>query len=228
MVKIIKELGMKYPEKARSATPRLRAFVLVECACGTQWEAQKDNINAGRTTKCKECQREETRKRQTKHGGYSKRKPSRIMAIYKNMLNRCYKSTCKAYKDYGSKGVTVCDEWKDPETGFSDFRTWSLANGYQDDLVCDKDYLCDKLQISPKVYSPSTCQWVTRAQNGAYTSRLSEEAQKILVDKYLVGTTPQDIAVEYDYTYQGILYILEKHKVYTPKPNKQKQTPETV
>jgi len=27
------------------------------------------------------------------------------------MLQRCYNEKCKAYKNYGAKGVTVCDEW---------------------------------------------------------------------------------------------------------------------
>lgn len=30
---------------------------------------------------------------------------------YVMMLNRCYNSRCKAYKNYGARGITVCDRW---------------------------------------------------------------------------------------------------------------------
>jgi len=37
------------------------------------------------------------------------------------MIMRCYSKKHPGYKDYGGKGVTVCDEWRDPDTGFEAF-----------------------------------------------------------------------------------------------------------
>lgn len=35
-------------------------------------------------------------------------------------------------------------------------------------LVIDKDILCTKLNIRPKIYSPETCLWITKKENDSY------------------------------------------------------------
>lgn len=219
-MKVIKDLGSKVPANSRSANPRARKHLLVECSCGYQWEVLAENYNAGKVNMCKSCQSKIISAAQDKNKGYKDRKPSRLRAIYNNMKDRCYNPTKKAYKDYGAKGITICDEWLNPETGFIAFQKWALDNGYKDNLVCDKDYLCNKLNISPKVYSPNTCIWVTKEENSGMTSRLTDKEQKLLVEKYKAKTTIKELALEYGYTYQGIMYILEKHKAHVRKPNK--------
>lgn len=218
-MKFIKDLGLKLPAKTFSDNPRMRKHCLLECDCGTQWEALTENYNGGRITMCRLCKNKLIGSIQNKGKGYTNKKPSRIRAVYNNMIDRCYKQNKKAYKDYGAVGVTVCDEWLDKDTGFISFREWSESNGYADNLVCDKDYLCEKLGISPKIYSPSTCTWMTPEENGALTSRLSQKEQSVLVEKYLNNSTVRELSIEYNYTYEGIVYILKKHNVYK-KQNK--------
>lgn len=226
MVKIIKDLGSILPSNTRSANPRKRKHYLVECECGVQWEALAENVNAGKVTKCIICKGKAVAIRNHKHGGYTNGKPTRLMAIYKNMIARCTDPKDPSYPRYGGKGVTVAPEWLCKDTGFTSFKTWAESNSYADHLVIDKDILCDELGISPKVYSPITCKWITPQENGAYTSRLSESEQLTLVNLYTTGTnTPMELAEIYDYTYQGILYILEKYDVYKPTPNKRTKFP---
>lgn len=49
--------------------------------------------------------------------------------IYKkwdNQINRCYRPTSDSYKNYGAKGIGVCDEWRlSPEK----FIYWSITEG---------------------------------------------------------------------------------------------------
>ena len=80
-------------------------------------------------------------------------------------MGRCYLENNGNYKMYGAKGVFVCDEWKGNPGAFI---TWALANGYKKGLCIDKDIICDSLSISPKVYSPKTCQFITRSENSKY------------------------------------------------------------
>lgn len=40
--------------------------------------------------------------------GYSKK---RIYYIWQSMIRRCYDPSSKKYKDYGGRGIQVCDEW---------------------------------------------------------------------------------------------------------------------
>lgn len=40
---------------------------------------------------------------------------------YKSMLRRCYAPTSSAYKDYGGRGIKVCDRWREPKMGYYNF-----------------------------------------------------------------------------------------------------------
>lgn len=76
------------------------------------------------------------------------------------MIHRCYGKRTDANKYWDN--VTVCPEWRD---NFLTFKKWSLKNGYKKKLHLDKDILCDKLNIYPKIYSPDTCLWITGFEN---------------------------------------------------------------
>ena len=91
-----------------------------------------------------------------------------LFKLYHRMLDRCYNVNTQNYSTYGAKGVHVCAEWKDnPERFFQ----WALINGWKEGLVLDKDILCDKLGIHPKVYSPNTCQFITQSLNSHIGAR---------------------------------------------------------
>lgn len=38
-----------------------------------------------------------------------------------NAIHRCHSPHNAAYKNYGARGIKVCDEWRNPTTGFQDF-----------------------------------------------------------------------------------------------------------
>ena len=87
------------------------------------------------------------------------------LSRYVQILLRCYDKNCKSYKNYGAKGVKMCEEWLNSPDAFIN---WCENNGYSEDKVLDKDILCDKLNINPKIYSPETCMFITKEENQQY------------------------------------------------------------
>lgn len=87
-----------------------------------------------------------------KHG----KRNTRLYGIWLQMKNRCFNTKTERYKDYGGRGITVCDEWKNDFTKFYD---WSISNGYQENLTIDRI-------DNDGNYEPSNCRWVTvKTQN---------------------------------------------------------------
>ena len=71
------------------------------------------------------------------------------------MKKRCYNKRDNQYKNYGGKGVVVCDEWKNDYTSFM---KWAYANGYDETLKRGKCSI-DRINVNGN-YEPSNCRWV--------------------------------------------------------------------
>lgn len=82
-------------------------------------------------------------------------KKRRLYSVFSNMKKRCYDTNCFAYKDYGARGITICDEWL---KSTSSFVHWALLNGYKNGLQIDRINNDDG-------YSPTNCRFVTRFVN---------------------------------------------------------------
>ena len=131
---------------------RLRNFYTCECRCGTILDVRCEAVLKGTTKSCgcasREAAREVCIKRNTKHGLYG----TAIYHIWKDMRSRCNDTASNRYYRYGNRGIKVCNEWNNSETGFLTFYNWAINNGYEEGLTIDR------IDIDGN-YEPSNCKW---------------------------------------------------------------------
>ena len=129
---------------------------LCQCDCGNTTEVITYSLTCGNTKSCGclhiEAAKENIKgvKMQPVHG----LSHHRLFGIWNGMKTRCYNENNKDYKDYGGRGIRICDEWL---SDFLSFYNWAMENGYQDDLTIDR------VEVNGN-YEPSNCKWSTRAE----------------------------------------------------------------
>lgn len=139
---------------------KLRPYWNCICACGNPKTVNGDWLKNGAVKSCGCLNTERTLETHSKHG-YATRKlkgfaETRIYRIWDKMKQRCYNPNQNYYKDYGGRGIEVCDEWLG-ENGFENFLEWAVANGYDNSLSIDR--------INPNGnYEPSNCRWADNIQ----------------------------------------------------------------
>lgn len=137
-------------------------YGLFECPyCKISFRARIDSVKDGHTTSCGCYIRSVTSKRSI-NNSYSEThglSHTKIYASWARMKRRCYNPNDISYKDYGGRGITVCDEWKN---NFMSYYSWAITHGYSDQLEPDR-------QDNDGDYKPSNC----RFSNGAVQSQNS-------------------------------------------------------
>ena len=59
----------------------------------------------------------------------------KLYGVWYTMNSRCYRVNCIGFKNYGARGITICEEWKN---NFEKFYVWAIQNGYKEGLTIDR------------------------------------------------------------------------------------------
>lgn len=127
------------------------------CECGKEGNYKLTEVVSGHSGSCGCLRRDNTKKAKTTHG----QTDTPLYYVYNGMKARCYDDKKAQYKDYGGRGIKVCDEWLENPSSFFE---WALNNGYKRGLHIDREN-------NNGNYDPSNCRWVTRKVNNRNTRR---------------------------------------------------------
>jgi hypothetical protein len=123
-------------------------YWLCRCDCGEMREVQQSAWIAKRFKSCGCHNKEVQRERMTTHGAVKTREYS----SWKHAKQRCYNPKHESYHNYGGRGITMCDRWKE-----------SPENFLADMGPCPKGCTLDRIDTNGN-YEPSNCKWSTKKE----------------------------------------------------------------
>jgi hypothetical protein len=153
MPKKVEMIGMKFnkltvlEQNATSESKKLH--YRCACECGAFSIVDGAALRSGNTKSCGCRRKVVSSDKAFKHGYVG----TKTYGVWESIKKRCLDTKNRSYKDYGGRGITICDEWKDNFLSF-----------LKDMGEAPEKCVIDRID-NEKSYEPGNCRWITQKEN---------------------------------------------------------------
>ena len=165
------------------ATEGRHAKWLARCDCGKEKVVHLENLKRGKSVSCGCLRTELSVARATTHGQSGN---TRTYKSWSHLKGRCLNPNDAAFKDYGGRGIAVCERWL------------RFENFYADMGECPKGHSIERVDVNGN-YEPSNCVWLPLSlqMRNTRATRFTEEEIASIRSRLANGEKAKVLAREF-------------------------------
>lgn len=126
---------------------------LVRCACGAEFVKRGSDIRTSKYLRCRQCAFGSLGEALKRHGETD----TPLHVTWQNMKRRCYETSYQGFSNYGGRGISVCEEWRNSYEAFAAYVRSTIGERPS------KAHSIDRIDNDGH-YEPGNIRWSTRSE----------------------------------------------------------------